>query len=274
MEAMEHFVDAMDLMDAGEKDEDGNRLPWFDTRLSFNPAIHRTKQAQFHAAVVQDLNAYPLPSPHPELVKYFDPPRRVLKRAHDAIEECKHLFKVKEVPRRIARTRKDGHVRARDDAEETILLDKMPQRTRSQSVLQSVSSRQKNISSQKPQYESKKQRRDNSETESETEDEEMLLDKKQPLPTPDLELDSNPNRGRAPGRIVGTNDPLQDFKKNIARGDVVTKAVEDLAAVIREIVLTPSASRRAEELIQCMRELRQVAPRVKLLARSSSSMQQ
>lgn len=73
-----------------------NRYPWYDTRLSYNPAIHRTKQALFHSAVVQDLATNPLPPPHPELLKYFDPPKKVLKRARDALQECKEEFKVKE----------------------------------------------------------------------------------------------------------------------------------------------------------------------------------
>lgn len=73
-----------------------NRESWFDTRISYNPAVHRTKQAQFHGAVVQDLNTHPLPPPHEELLKYFQPPKRVLKRARAAIEECKQTFNVKQ----------------------------------------------------------------------------------------------------------------------------------------------------------------------------------
>jgi hypothetical protein len=73
-----------------------DRLPWYDTLLSYNPAIHRTKQALFHSAVVNDIASNPLPPPHPELLKYIEPPRRVLKHAQDAIAECKAAFKVKE----------------------------------------------------------------------------------------------------------------------------------------------------------------------------------
>ena len=73
-----------------------NRSPWYDTRISYNPAIHRIKQAQFHGAVVQDLNTHPVPPPHWEILKYFEPPKRVLKRAHSAIEECKESFGVKQ----------------------------------------------------------------------------------------------------------------------------------------------------------------------------------
>ncbi|KAI0757611.1 SPOC like C-terminal domain-containing protein [Daedaleopsis nitida] len=103
MAAMEQFVDAMDLSEAGEKDEEGNREAWFDTRLSYNPAIHRTKQALFHGAIVQDLNRQPLPPPHPELLKYLEPPRRVLKRAREATEECQKTFNVREVPKKVTR---------------------------------------------------------------------------------------------------------------------------------------------------------------------------
>ena len=73
-----------------------NRSPWYDTRISYNPAIHRIKQAQFHGAVVQDLNTHLVPPPHWEILKYFEPPKRVLKRAHSAIEECKQSFGVKQ----------------------------------------------------------------------------------------------------------------------------------------------------------------------------------
>jgi hypothetical protein len=58
--------------------------------------VHRTKQALFHAAVVPDLATHPLPPPHPELLKYFSPPARVLKRARGAIDACAAAFKVRE----------------------------------------------------------------------------------------------------------------------------------------------------------------------------------
>ncbi|KZT68787.1 SPOC domain-like protein [Daedalea quercina L-15889] len=257
MEVMERFVDAMDLMDAGEKDEEGKRMPWFDTRLSYNPAIHRVKQAQFHAAVVTDLNTHPLPPPHPELTKYFDPPKRVLKRARGAIEQCKDRFRVREVPKKVARTRKDGHVRAQDEDDDTLLLDKVARRTKSSTQLVGTSQSQ-TLPTQSSQR--AKKEKDESETESETEEEELLLDKKlidgEALPTPAPE---EPDRGQAPGRIIGSTYPLEDFKANMARGDVVTKAVGDLGAVIKEIVLRPFASRRSEEMVQCMRELRQAS---------------
>lgn len=73
-----------------------NRMPWYDVTLSYNPAIHRVKQALFHAAIVQDLNRQPLPPSHPELLKYFNPPRKVVKRARGVIEAARTAFNVKE----------------------------------------------------------------------------------------------------------------------------------------------------------------------------------
>jgi len=50
----------------------------------------------FHSAVVNDLEQNPLPPPHEELLKYFDPPKRVLKRSRDTLDTCIQAFKVKE----------------------------------------------------------------------------------------------------------------------------------------------------------------------------------
>jgi ATP-dependent DNA helicase 2 subunit 2 len=73
-----------------------NRTEWFDLTLSFNPAVHRIKQALFHGAVEPDLKADPVPLPHPEVTKYMDSPKRVLKRAKPALNECIRVFDVKE----------------------------------------------------------------------------------------------------------------------------------------------------------------------------------
>ncbi|KAJ7924419.1 SPOC like C-terminal domain-containing protein [Mycena leptocephala] len=272
LEAMDNFVDAMDLMDAGEKDEEGNRAPWFDTRLSYNPAIHRIKQAQFHAAVVSDLSKNPLPPPHPELLKYFEPPRRVLKRAREAIEECKTEFKVKQVPKKVARARKDGHVHARDDDDEMLLLDVKAPPQRTQSTSQSQSPIKVTASPAEKKGKAKAVDPDDSATEDDSDYEDLLAAKgtkpkpstpppankngHNPLPTPARSLSPPLDPARAPGRIVGNTRPLDDFKANIARGDMVSKAVEDLGVVITEIVMRPFANRRNAELMECMETLR------------------
>ncbi|KAI0039555.1 SPOC domain-like protein [Auriscalpium vulgare] len=266
LEAMENFVDAMDLMDAGDKDEEGNRGAWFDSRLAYNPAIHRVKQALFHSAVVQNLSTNPVPPPHPELTKYFNPPKRVLKRAREAIEECKSAFNVKEVPKKVARARKDGHVHAHDEDDEPLLLDRVGPPSKSQAHASSSQRKPASPSSSRVKQTHPSKNDNNSETEPESDEEgALLLDRKAdtgkdahpnnvPL-TPSPEPDIDP--GRAPGRIVGTTDPLGDFKKNVARGDVVSKAVEDLGWAVKEVVLRPFTSRRYEEMLKCLRTLRQ-----------------
>lgn len=169
------------------------------------------------------------------------------------------------MPKRIARVRKDEHKRAKDEDDDMILLDQVskPQRTKSSATLGLGGSSQSQTLRTQSSFIQPQKAKDDSETESETEpeDEELLLDQKPTggrgaLPTPAPEPEET-DRGQASGRIIGSTYPLEDFKANLARGDVVTKAVEDLCAVIKEVVLRPFASRRSEEMIQCMVELRQ-----------------
>ena len=171
------------------------------------------------------------------------------------------------MPKRVARARKDEHRRAKDQDDDMLLLDQVskPQRTKSTANLGLGSTSQSQSQSLRTQssFVRTKQTKDDSETESETEpeDEELLLDRKPPkpalpTPAPEPEEPEEPDRGQAPGRIIGSTYPLEDFRTNLARGDVVTKAVEDLCAVITEVVLRPFAARRTEEMVQCMGELR------------------
>ncbi|TFK38608.1 hypothetical protein BDQ12DRAFT_683054 [Crucibulum laeve] len=270
-EAMDDFVDEMDLMGAGEKDEEGNRGPWFDTRQSYNPTIHRVKQAVFHAAVVPDIETHPLPPPHPELLKYFDPPRKVLKRARGAIEGCKSAFKVKQVPKRVAKARKDGHEHAQDEEDAMLLLDKKPLTPSKARPGIRFTGAAGGSAHSTPSKGKAKVMQDPSDSQSDTEDddEDLILNPtaKKPatpspsndrnaLPTPARSLSPDVDLGRAPGRIIGSTYPLRDFEANIALGDVVSKAVEDMGAVIVEIVMRPFASRRNAELVSCMKKMR------------------
>lgn len=250
------------------------------------------KQAQFHAAIVKDLNTHPLPPPHEELLKYFEPPRRVLKRAREAIEECKSTFNVREgkppsshrmhnsgscgvhpVPKKVARVRKDEHVRARDEDEEMLLLDRQagPSQTQAQRATQSRSFVQTQTASPSRTQQKKTTGNDSdsaTEIEDESDDEGLLLDsaarppeRAAPLPTPARSLSPDPriDRNRPKGRIIGYTYPLADFRKNTERGDVVTKAVEDLAYIVKEVVVRPFASKRFDEMLECMHELRKVS---------------
>ncbi|KAF8665093.1 hypothetical protein AX16_000561 [Volvariella volvacea WC 439] len=317
-EAMDNFVDAMDLMTAGEKDEEGNRTPWFETTYSYNPSIHRIKQAQFHCAIVSDLEANPLPPPHPELTKYFEPPRKVLKRAREALEECKTAFKVKEVPKKAPRARKDGHEHATEEDENLLLLDRKASATQSTQQSQTLKTQSQVVNSRNPSASPRKDKEkekefaararaatdqkgkakaaeNDSATESDTEDDEdedivmveapsvqtsqqkqreaykyeedddeILLDKVPSSSRTGTRKSSTRSvtpqvdPGRAPGRIVGMAYPLKDFENNLKRGDVVSKAVEDLGWVLKEIVLRPFASRRYDECLECLRKMRDV----------------
>ncbi|KAG2023769.1 Ku80 [Coprinopsis cinerea AmutBmut pab1-1] len=292
-EAMDNWVDKMELGDAGDKDEEGNRMPWFDTSSSFNPAVHRIKQAIFHSAVVSDVTTDPLPPPHPELLTYFEPPKRVLKRSRDALEECKKVFAVKEVPKRTAKSKKDEHTHGLEEEDSILLLDakKPAPPSRSQTLVQAESSSNvyakgepstphKKVEKKKPAAND-----DDSVTEDESGEEDyVLLDakpKNAPLPTPARSVSPAPrskgkqpsssksrdgdeddedamdiDTGRAPGRIISSTYPLRDFKKNISQGDVVSKAVEDLGEVIKEVVMKPFTKRREDEMVECMRVLR------------------
>lgn len=81
---------------------------------------------------------------------------------------------------------------------------------------------------------------------------------------PDAE-NAGDDSGRASGRIIGSTRPLEDFEKNIARGDLVTKAVEDLGFVIQDVLTRPFASRRHKEMIECLVTLRDTALQVRQL---------
>jgi ATP-dependent DNA helicase 2 subunit 2 len=82
------------------------------------------------------------------------------------------------------------------------------------------------------------------------------------LPTPDRSPSPEVEAGRAHGRIIGSTYPLKDFMNNLKRGDLVSKAVEDMAVVIREIVMKPFATKRQEELIKCLKSMRDTCLKV------------
>lgn len=76
---------------------------WFDVNKSYNPAIHRIKEAIFHASLTRDLDANPLGPPHTELVKYFNTPEDLAREAEDVTQRLKESLNLKKVP---AKTRR------------------------------------------------------------------------------------------------------------------------------------------------------------------------
>lgn len=93
--AMEGLVDTMDLSHAFQ-DEDGSDLPWFSTEDSFNPAIHRMKDAV--AWRVMHPDSTELPRPHWEVDKFLDTPQEVREASAPYIEHCKKLFNIRYYP--------------------------------------------------------------------------------------------------------------------------------------------------------------------------------
>ncbi|KAN0064305.1 ATP-dependent DNA helicase yku80 [Thecaphora frezii] len=100
-EMVDAFVDAMDLMDVTTTDDgageaEAEASSWFSILDSFNPAIHMLKTAVRHRFVHPDSNE--LPGPHPELVKYFEPPKEVRRRSEEAVRRCRERFRIHYVP--------------------------------------------------------------------------------------------------------------------------------------------------------------------------------
>jgi ATP-dependent DNA helicase 2 subunit 2 len=73
-------------------------VKWFDVNRSYNPVIHRIKEAIFHASLTQDLDKDKLGPPHPELVKYFQTPAPLAKGADDVTNRLKESLSIKKVP--------------------------------------------------------------------------------------------------------------------------------------------------------------------------------
>jgi ATP-dependent DNA helicase 2 subunit 2 len=224
------------------------RSPWHDPSLCYNPAVHRVKQALFHAAIVPDLLTHPVPPPHQELTRYLEPPSKMMKRANHSIEECRKVFNVIKVQKKPMR-KVERHVEAIGD--DDLLLAPITKVSRSDSKTA--------VDEHLPVED---------ETEVPVEDISLAGMQNEDMSddeiSPDIDISVDRadeaieyDRGIAEGRIIGNNFPLEDFEANLKSGDVVSKAVEDFAAVIQEIAIKPLATKRHDELITCLERLRE-----------------
>ncbi|KAG8735565.1 ATP-dependent DNA helicase II subunit 2 [Ceratobasidium sp. 428] len=197
----------------------------------------------FHGAVVPDLKADPVPLPHPEVTKYMEPPKRVVRRAKTALDECIRVFDVKEVPPKVPKKKIEKPIIEATDNIDADVDDILgPKITKPAEQVASTSRSQRPTTSKKPAN---------------------PLPSPTPsfsgLPNPKPTTKQNPDAPR-PGRIISNSRPLADFKKNIAsEGDLVSKAVEDMCAIIPEIVDASFSTQRYTEALDCMKELREVA---------------
>lgn len=75
-----------------------NRSPWYDCSESFNPAIHRMREAIYHLAVTPDLNSNPVPPPHPSLLKYLSPPLQNIETSSGTVQQLIKALDIKAAP--------------------------------------------------------------------------------------------------------------------------------------------------------------------------------
>ncbi|BGP06751.1 ATP-dependent DNA helicase yku80 [Rhodotorula toruloides] len=94
-EAMEEFVDAMDISQAGEPDEEGNPTGFFTTEDSFSPAIHNIQNTLVFRLSNPDADLPPVP---PILTKYMDPPSAVAAKATPVADKVRRVFDIQIVP--------------------------------------------------------------------------------------------------------------------------------------------------------------------------------
>ncbi|KAG8834379.1 ATP-dependent DNA helicase II subunit 2 [Serendipita sp. 399] len=265
VEAMDAYVDSMDLMEI-EKDDDGNRFPWFDNLYSYNPALHRVKQALFHAAVSSSLATDPLPPPHPELTKYFEQPKRIVKRSKEPIDHCKKVFKIKHAPEKVTARKEAILVDDRED--EPLLIGPAPVLPKRVLPDFSIPSPTKS--------ERKAGRSDGGTTEDE-DDDFVHVASADAAPSTSVKIKGSPSKYDVdlstlsspskfgvdeedikPKIVIGKTTPLEDFKTALADGDIVSEAVSQMADVIKELVNSSQfPNRRKAELLDAMAALRE-----------------
>lgn len=86
-------------------------LTWFVPTESFNPAIHRIKEAIFHASLTSDLDAEPLGPPHPVLTQYFNTPADLVDDTAEVVQRLKEALKIKKVPPKMRRKQEKTDLR-------------------------------------------------------------------------------------------------------------------------------------------------------------------
>lgn len=110
--AMEALVDSMDLMHLF-KDEDGHYNEWFHTIDSFNPGIHRMREAVAYRVLHPD--STDLPQPHWEVDKFIKRPQEIVEASQPLADRCRELFHIRYMPDRAMQ--KARFKRERDEEE-------------------------------------------------------------------------------------------------------------------------------------------------------------
>lgn len=262
--------------------------------------MHRLKEAMFHAAITTNIGEDPLPPPHPDIVKFLERPKRVVTRSKKAVEKCNEEFKVVKgapslhvhwrafltrisciVPKRVPFRKRKQEEELAEDAEVPITLAALlggdafvsTWKTDWDSAPVPYSPQKSPIRSPTKNRAKSRARLDSDDEEDDDEgsvvpdDEEaraMDIDQDVFLSAPMTDT-AGPmvvGEGARDNRIIGNVHPLYDFEQNISRGDVVSKAVEDLGNVIIEIVEESFSSQRFQEALECMKIMRKTAVEV------------
>ncbi|KAK4053487.1 ATP-dependent DNA helicase yku80 [Microbotryomycetes sp. JL201] len=94
-DAMDDFVDAMDISKAGPEDGEGRPTHWFSIKESYSPAIHNVNNALVFRLSNPEGELPPVCS---HLTKYLDPPEHVVQQAREAIEHAIKTLDVHAAP--------------------------------------------------------------------------------------------------------------------------------------------------------------------------------
>ena len=165
-------------------------------------------------------------------------------------------------------------MRAEDDEDEELILDQKNwslsrHASQAKSNSQTLGSPSVTLVASQKTPAAKKTAEEDSETEPESDEEPEVkaVDKpaKQlPKPASESDFDDLDDVSPVDNRIISHGQPLADFHKNMNTGDLVTKAVEDLAWVIKDVVMKPFAGRRQDEMLKCMDVLREACLKVRI----------
>ncbi|KAK6902779.1 hypothetical protein I203_108038 [Kwoniella mangroviensis CBS 8507] len=222
-----------------EEEDEGETPRWFEPEKSYNPVIHRIKEAIFHASLTADLDANPLGPPHPELIKYFNTPSEIVERSEDLTKRLKDALDIKKVP---PRTRKKVQKEGLREDEGYIDIDELFDEATASSQIKAESSSQAT------------KRKVERPPAKEVKDEPRFIESDEEVEP--LNIKAKPKSGR----LISNENPLDDFKKLIeGEGDVFRKAIRDLGVVVEENIESSFSYQNYPLALDCLREMRSTA---------------
>ncbi|CAK9782753.1 SPOC domain-like protein [Cutaneotrichosporon oleaginosum] len=223
-----------------EEDDEEESKTWFSSARAVNPAIHRIKEAIFHASLTADPEAHPLGPPHPEITQYFHTPAPLADKVEKLTERLKDALDIKKVP---PKQRRQANKEVLRDDEGFLDIDDLFGGAPS---VQNVTVKEEGAGGG---AEAKAKPADNNDSQGDTK------------PTVKAEPVSPQAKAKAkPGRLISNERPLEDYRRLVqGEGDLFRKAIIDLAAVVKENVAA-SFSRQAFPLaLECLEAMRTTA---------------